>query len=572
MPFLKSLAVRNFKCFREEATLELAQASYLIGANNSGKTSFLSAIRCFFDDTEYEPSFLNKSERARRQEGATRSEITVTFDLSEIPQKVRRKRLIDRYGPLLTLRKTFSFREISGVVDVDYHIGKKSFRWDDLDSDLKDVVKAVSISYIHPQEGAALLRKAQEKFKQRLFQNWGRHSSVADKVKAVQQQWEELRKTANSYLSSTLTERLRGIWPDSEIRVDLPDRIDEIVAISDISFRSSPSLPEVTLPAHGTGAQSTILYHTHYLLDSDRTLHRGMYFPVWLLEEPESFLHADIAVQLSRLLSSPDWLNSIQMVISTHSPIVLAGSRQSADLTRWTTLDAHAVTTSKRVDEVDSTDIRAIGLLMGDANFDVYFAAAQRGSLIFLEDSRDLTRDVFVAAGVPVTEGLAGITDVKKYLTVLPAIGSALRDDAIAIVDRDKGLKDIRSIVDAARKGRSVGGWQELHVGEHVRLILLPEGAAVEDLFPEWDAELEAVLDEIFEAPFKYRASVPTSLARTVGALRSIAPDSRAKAKAAIRSMQEVKDRFWERVRLETLGLDPKHVAAVKELISHQVA
>lgn len=450
---------------------------------------------------------------------------------------------------------------------MEYTVGTTTGGLDDVDPDLQHLLRSAAVSYIHPQEGAALLRKAQEKFKKRLFSNWGRHPSVANRLKEAQSEWEKLRQTANDYLSAALTDRLRKIWPDSDTKVDLPERIEDIVAISDITFRSASSLPPVTLPSQGTGAQSAILYQTHYLLDSDRTLHRGIYFPIWLLEEPESFLHADIALQLARLLSSSEWLGEIQMVISTHSPIILAASQQNPGLAEWVVFENHNVLMVKPVSDVTDDDVATIGQMMGDVNFDVYFSAATRGPLVFIEDSKDVTRKAIEAAGIPVTRGLEGVSQIKKYLAVLPSVGSLLQGKAYFVADSDKGQKELTTIISDSKEDATVAGWRRFQVSDKVYLILLPANAAVEDLFGEWDDTLEGAIDDLYQDPFTLRSAVPTGLSNAATTLRRLKPQNRSEAKEALHSVQDVKDRFWKRVEHESLAILPVHANALKQLM-----
>ena len=220
MGLLTSISARNFMCYREETTIPLAQATYIAGANNSGKSTFLRALQCFFDSGKFLPENLNKTVVAARREGANRSDITVGFDLTLTSGKARQKRLIGKYGKTLQVSKAFTFREISRTIAVEYSLNKgKRQAYDSLDADAQALLEAVSVSYIHPQEGAELLRRAQDKFKERLFANWGRHASVATTISKVQADWDELRKTANQYLSAALTENVKKIWPGSETKV-----------------------------------------------------------------------------------------------------------------------------------------------------------------------------------------------------------------------------------------------------------------------------------------------------------------------------------------------------------------
>lgn len=412
------------------------------------------------------------------------------------------------------------------------------------------------------------MRKAQDKFKKRLFHNWGRHSSVSDQLAAVQQTWEALRHTANAYLSRNLTERLREIWPTSELKIDLPDRLEDIVAISEIAFRSSPNLPEVSLTSHGTGVQSTILYQTHYILDSDRSLHQGMYFPIWLLEEPESFLHADIAFQLGRLLASSEWQTNIQMIISTHSPIILAGSKQNPETKKWIMIDKYEVKLDRAVTAVSDDEIASIGRAMGDSNFDAYFIGATVGPLILLEDGRNLTRRSFESAGIAVTKTLGGMSEVKKYLIVYLGVTEAINANTYFIVDGDRGINEIKNFLNNGEVVDEQEGWKKYKLGDRLFVIVLPEGSAAENLFDEWPDVLEMTVDDILNEDLSIRASIPARLSRVVDPLRRNPPTNRTDAIEQIRSMQDVKDRFWHEVGESGWRISGHHVVALQALLA----
>jgi len=474
----------------------------------------------------------------------------------------------DQHGTSVELTKSFTWREQSETVVVTYSVDEETHEFEELSDDIRHLLGSVEVSYIHPQEGAELLQKAQDKFKKRLFHNWGRHASVSERLSAVQQQWDELRTTANTYLSRALTERIRALWPGSEIKVDLPARLEDVVAISEIAFRGAANLPELSLTAHGTGAQSSILYQTHFILDSDRSLHQGMYFPVWLLEEPESFLHADIAFQLGRLLASSEWQAHIQMFISTHSPIILAGSRQNPETNRWILFEKHEVTQQVQVGSATEETIAAIGTMMGDANFGVYFEGAGNERVVLIEDSRDRTESAFVDAGVPVTRCLGGISEVKKYLNVYLGVAQAVSAETIFIVDGDRGLREIDQILSDATILAEQGGWSRYQLSDNLFVITLPRGYAVEDLFDEWDAVLEETLDDLLNPDMSIRDNIPARLSRVLDPLRRRPPSDREEARDQIRSLQDVKDRFWHRAGEEGWSIAAAHEAALQGLLA----
>ncbi|MEZ4651553.1 MAG: hypothetical protein R3E97_22695 [Candidatus Eisenbacteria bacterium] len=306
------------------------------------------------------------------------------------------------------------------------------------------------------------------------------------------------------------------------------------------------------------------------MLDSDRSLHQGMYFPVWLLEEPESFLHADIAVQLARLLSSTEWLDSIQMLISTHSPIMLAGSRQAEERSRWAIMQDHVVKWQKPVTDVVGADIEEVGRLMGDANFGVYFDASSRSPRVFLEDSRGETRVCFESAGIKVTEALGGISRVKQYLDVIVALGEPLAGETYFVVDSDDGLKSLDRFL-AGKKDPDKSSWGRVEVAPKVYVVRLPSGDAVEDLFSEWPTIVDEAINDIYDSAFKLRGSTPTHLSRLVSALRAKDPQDRDAATDIARKHQDVKDLFWKRAAEKGWGFEPRHLKALKGLLPHDV-
>ncbi len=547
--------------------MPLTQGTYLAGPNNSGKTAILEALRCFFDGGAFDASYINRTELTAKQEGYNRSDITVVLDLGVVTGKDRQRKMKEQHGDQLLFRKAISWREATNTINIEYSLAGdvETYSWETLPRDVRDVLSAISVSYIHPQEGFELLKKAQDKFKQRLFHNWGRHASVAEQVKAIESEWDALRSTANSYLSSALSARLREIWPAAEVIVELPEHIRDIVAVSDITFRSSPNLPRISLTSHGTGSQSAILYQTHYVLDSDRSLHQGQYYPVWLLEEPESFLHADIAFQIARLLSSDEWLDSIQMVISTHSPIILAGSTRNPDLTSWVLCNEGEVKSVHKVASVSNATIDQVGVMMGDGNFGIYFQAGRSNFHVFLEDSRPATADKIREAGVPDPISLNGVGDVDRHLRVLsPLSGAAGR--SYFIVDNDQGKKEIKNWIEPKKEVAAANGWRKFDCGGDCYLILLPEGYAIEHLFNEWPEILQVAVEDLYDlSTKKLRVSVPMDLARAAGILRNRAPADPDQGKLVLAAQQDVKDRFWQRGGGTTMAAE--HAQALKKLL-----
>jgi len=568
MNFIQKISLKNFRGFRAKTSFDLGQLTYVIGVNNAGKTNVLHGLKGFFDDGYFsDASFLNRAEFVAKKSAYNKAELAIDFDLRELTTKTRKTRLIKRYGETLSLTKNIAYTPDSGSIFIEWRVNGQNV--EKLPEDIAWLLKSVKVTYIHPQEGKQLLINVQKRLRQRLLANWGRGAALTHAINELENGWRLMRESASRYLSQALSDSLQSFWPDSSVIIDLPKNFREVVEVSDISFRGYKSAPEINLTAQGTGAQSTVLYLAHYILDSDRTLNRGEYHPVWLMEEPESFLHADLLVRLAKQIHSDDWLKNIQMLVSTHSPLLLASSRASSSSVVWNVLKNQEGPEMHKLPDVDNEDISLIGKLMGDPNFLTYFNIAQDQKLIFLEDIKEDVLNAFKNSGIPVTKGLGGIPEVGNYLDVLSATPEFLRSLAYFIVDADHGLKDIERHYKDAKLIKEKDGFKKYRVSDlqNAYLVLLPEGTAVEGLFDEYPNHLQECISKIWKKDFSLKSTIPTSLSRVTDKARSTAVSSKAEAIALIRNKQDVKELFWAKVKSEGYKIGATKSTALKDLL-----
>lgn len=331
-------------------------------------------------------------------------------------------------------------------------------------------------------------------------------------------------------------------------------------------------MPEVLLSDQGNGVQSAVLYQTHYLLDCDKTIHRGVYFPIWLMEEPEAFLHADIAYKLGTLLVSDGWLSNIQFLATTHSPLILATSSAGGDRVRWSLVDKAGLVFSKKVPELGLEDIENISKRLGDPNFEVYFRISDNSPNIIIEDSRPETRDVLISAGINVTQQLTGSGALKKYADVLSGSDFALRMPVFFILDNDKGSTEFKGILTDDSLEATAGDYAIYKIGRRAYVILLPESYAIEDMFAEYDSYLDEVAHELFAtgADGMLRPTtdpVPAGLTRAHAKIRNKSAVTLTQAKRLISKEQDVKDLFWSKVSNDGLEIAANDSSAIKALM-----
>jgi predicted ATP-dependent endonuclease of OLD family len=567
MPLISKISIRNFKTFREKVSFNLGEGSYFVGINNSGKSTVLYAINAFFDDSVLsDGNIINKTSFLSKKKESNIAEIALTFDLEELATTKFKQELIQGYGDKLTISKYFSVATDTKIVTTSYKINGDILKGNFPDA-ISKLLNSFKVTYLHPQEGQSLLINAQEKLRQRLLANWGRGSNITQSIKKLQDEWEELRKKSKSYLSGALTENLQKMWPDSSISINLPKSIRDIITISDINFSGYKGAPEIELTSQGTGAQSTILYLTHFLLDSDRTLHRGEYHPLWLLEEPESFLHVDLLANLAKQLNSEKWLNNIQMIISTHSPVLLAGSRIAEEKISWNILGTNL---NKQTSQFTDEEIKEIGQIMGDPNFFAYFLAAKNEPLIFIEDEKTKTIDKFIDAGINVSKGLNGIPEISKFIAVFQSAPFVINNKIYFIIDSDKGKGEVSRFYEHGTIDKSKIGFERYKVKdtENVFLIFLPENFSAENLFSEFENHLEECISDIYDTrTWQPKSSLPTKLASVERCIRRKNISSEAEAKDLIKNNDDVKYLFWQKVKRYNYNIDSNYSEALNSLL-----
>jgi len=570
MHIITAVTIKNFKNFKDETKFTLGDANYFIGPNNSGKTAVLQAIQLFFDDDKFSSEYINATKYKAKKGERNVVKIEIEFDTTYLKSKNLRQ-VQKKYGPKIVIGKEYKYLPSLYQPKIEYSINGGKIK--ELPEIVSKFISKVHVVYLHPQQGAELLQKAQDKLKERLLNNWGRGRApnVTRKFQEIQKKWLEFRKEANSYLSQFLTDSVQSSWPHSETNIDLPTNVEDVIQISGISFKGNEDLPFISLTQQGTGAQQLILYYAHLLLDTDITQHRGEYFPIWLIEEPESFLHASLIYTFSKELNSEQWLEKLQIVASTHSPIFLANTRSDKNKIFWQILGSNDIDSCFTTDTISFEKIKEIGKLMGDSNFETYFLTSKKS--IFLEDEKEITKKIFEDCGISITKGLNGIDEVVRYINVL--IDSDLPvGECYFIVDGDRGLKKIEDILKKSIFKLEENKIKKYLIKENMFLIVLPSN--VESLFTEFEPFLEDNINKLFTEGGKLivtdNVNIPSYITGCHSELKKNVSESEkltlGEKKDRIKNMKEIKDRFWIQVANDKIKFKSEYTQTLKKFLN----
>lgn len=309
-----SARIRNYRTIQEEVLIELGSGLTLVGPNNAGKTNILKAIRLFF--TGFDNSLLYKRENDLSfGQGQQKTSIALTFkiedsdseDISSILKQITEiLSVTSSPNGEFTIYLTFSSSSNPG-----YRIfpnskrpvgGTEKNQYSRLERSFVDLIfNKFAVHYIPSDKSTEqlysdlvlpfLLRKAYHALTPHLQLIGKAMNDAAESLNL------SLSNAGLSNVESTFT------FPDDPRRF-----------FKDIDFfLSDPNKTSVF--NKGMGIQSAALLAAFNWITSEEVADGKDV--LWLLEEPESYLHPELALQCDRLIT--DLRSASQVVCTTHS-------------------------------------------------------------------------------------------------------------------------------------------------------------------------------------------------------------------------------------------------------------
>jgi hypothetical protein len=169
-------------------------------------------------------------------------------------------------------------------------------------------------NHVHPTD---LLRDEEENIRKDLFRRLGKSPSFsADQI-------EKIRHAADSLMGPISQELKASTARVSNVELGTPKDWGELLWAFGLRMQTGSAAGREAV-LHGSGIQSTLAYAVLHLLDSnlgsDFGWRRGA---IWAVEEPESFLHADLQAQLAESLSRYSNSDRLQILFTTHNTAFL---------------------------------------------------------------------------------------------------------------------------------------------------------------------------------------------------------------------------------------------------------
>jgi ABC-type cobalamin/Fe3+-siderophores transport system ATPase subunit len=311
---IKTVSVRGYRTIKDEFSFDLGNMITLVGPNNVGKTNTLKAIQLFF--TGYENSLKYDFETDMcKGERSLRTNIQITFgdfeensdsDLIDIIKQIRSSLEISTGSDdEITLYLTFTPNS-NAVYRVFPNAkrpkGSDGVAYSRLERRLFDyILGKISIHYIPSEKSVGDLYKTL--VMPYLFKRM--HKELSPSL----QKLNGALKGASDEINAVLKGSGLGTFHTS---FELPTEPEDFFRNVGFNLRDTNT---TSVFQKGMGIQSAVLLSSFCWIARQENLDGKL--PLWLVEEPESYLHPQLATQCLNLLQS--LANDSQVITTTHS-------------------------------------------------------------------------------------------------------------------------------------------------------------------------------------------------------------------------------------------------------------
>lgn len=334
---IKNVHVENFRAISDGRLENLSDFFALAGRNGAGKSNFLQALNLFFNsEIESGVPLDLRRDFHRREQRKKKRRIRVEIDFALPESFTFHKAVAEKANELgltsapLSIARHWELEAGTQTVIDRYEIAKDD-TWLPVEPDLLPVLTTFLTrliryryvpNHIHPStlvEGEAdnvrreVLARLKGKTREKTEEAFKTMASVAEKL--IEESVTIIRKAAPELHDAVLA---------------TPESITDVAFPLTIALQTRDDIARDTR-VHGSGHQSLLSYSLLHLVDSSFQSKFGWHQgTIWGIEEPESFLHEELALGLGRMLRAFVDDDRFQILATTHSPTIMAFCRFGA--------------------------------------------------------------------------------------------------------------------------------------------------------------------------------------------------------------------------------------------------
>ncbi|SEG01754.1 Predicted ATP-dependent endonuclease of the OLD family, contains P-loop ATPase and TOPRIM domains [Bacillus sp. ok061] len=366
---LKKFSVTNYKVFKETFSIDFSTDSIAIltGRNNTGKSTFLEAINCFFLKETKATTISNECFSKRNKEIVLEAHFE-SDDETLIFKKKYKEETAPKYydAENIEMKASHPLKEKFDAIyeNKPYYI-TPSMSTDDINNQIQAIYSQIIKGDLqkleeepdpdHPADSEHMrMRKEYVKIKE----------SLPNFLRKLKTSTDELLDNVSEDVSSDL----RGLFSNDALSLKVLGGESTGFSTSDILKSTNSSVyidnhlqKGMPLSNQGTGLQRMSLI---YLIQNmiQKKLMGDNDDKMLLIDEPEAFLHPEAVRALSRSLYTIG--NNMPLIISTHSPILIDLSEKHTSIQVFRVGETEAVQLYKSVnDKFDDDDIRNMKIL-----------------------------------------------------------------------------------------------------------------------------------------------------------------------------------------------------------------
>jgi energy-coupling factor transporter ATP-binding protein EcfA2 len=416
MRFIRAIRIQDFRSLSDVSLESLDNIVPIIGPNGSGKSNLLRALNLFFNgQVEADvPLDLARDFHDPEKKRKVKKQIRIELDLAFGPKlRDELRQVVTKLAggaDVVTVRRlwTLSHSTREPTMELSFGVpGQTLAPVSDADRALVErLVALVRFRYIsnhiHPTE---ILRQEEENLRRALFRRLGRSPSfAADQI-------DKIRETAVALMEPIADELKVSAAQVRNVELGTPTEWGEVLWAFGLRLQTGETTGREAV-LHGSGVQAALAYAILHMLDqdigSDFGWRRGA---IWAVEEPESFLHADLQAQLAESFSHYSNSERLQILFTTHNTAFL-GVADSGVAVRMPGT-ASAVTQEPRTDLIDTA------LTGGVAPFTHPLHVGSIRPMLLVEgrDDRELLTRAYNDSGMPCPYDILASEDIDPSMS-----------------------------------------------------------------------------------------------------------------------------------------------------------
>lgn len=484
---IKKIKIKNYRSIKSEISIDFNDELVIIGPNNSGKTNFLKAINLFFDGIK-ENQYSIASDLPF---GLSGEQTSIVISFQTTPEKDGD--FISKYKEVIELLEEDKEIE-AGLINLYLSFssaGRANYRFftnDKVQSDKREEYRRLHeelityflsrfvCNYIPSEKSSASL------FNEFLLPHLKRH--IGDLLQEQQRSVDEALLVVSKSISQNMHEAgLLGM----SCMFGLPGNLFSS-ALSKFDFFIDDG--ERT-PFHqkGSGVQAaTILACLEWITLQENN--EGKYV-VWLIEEPESYLHPGLAEACRNIIE--DLSKSSDVFTTTHAMGFIPNSHEKVLQSSIGDKKETSLRSLKGYSEATQSIRNALGIRFSD-----YYSLTEYN--IFVEGKTDKALFQHVL-GVVKPKGRANQFHALRQASIMDFSGvSSLKDFLKSTYSFMAKERSIVAVFDGDEAGvRATGDLghyfsnKEVSFNSNQEYIILPNRLPIESLFPiQWLEELSS--------------------------------------------------------------------------------